>query len=290
MLFWGGIDYYSPRSYRHAWNLGHVLLFFIITYLLLRSCRIGKLDLNTQLVLILIIVSFLAVLTELIQSRINRIPSLNDVLKDLTGSLFAIAFFPNAQIKKYKKHLRVIQLVAVIFVILACRPLTQSLADEYIAQKQFPVLSGFETPFEIKRWSCETGCEIDHEVVISGKSSLKVPLLTTEYSGVSLRYFPGDWRHFSSLHFNVFNASLEPLVIYSRIQDLQHLKNYQYSDRFNTKFTLKHGWNSIEISLSDVINSPKGRKIDLANIHGFGIFVISLPKPELIYIDNVRLK
>jgi hypothetical protein len=35
LFFVGGPDYYSPRSYKHFWDLGHILFFSILSYLIL---------------------------------------------------------------------------------------------------------------------------------------------------------------------------------------------------------------------------------------------------------------
>ncbi len=35
LFFVGGPDYYSQRSYKYFWDLGHILFFFILSYLIL---------------------------------------------------------------------------------------------------------------------------------------------------------------------------------------------------------------------------------------------------------------
>lgn len=35
MFFIGGPDYYSPRSYQHFWDLGHIIFFATLSYLIL---------------------------------------------------------------------------------------------------------------------------------------------------------------------------------------------------------------------------------------------------------------
>lgn len=165
------------------------------------------------------------------------------------------------------------------------------LIDESIARKQFPVLSTFETPFEIERWSGNNSAlTIDHDIVKYGKSSLKVSLTTAQYSGVYLRYFPEDWRNFSFLRLAIFNSSSELLKIHCRVHDRLHVINgFPLNDRFNGSFILDRGWNTITIPMEQILNAPVSRTMDLTNIKGIGIFVIRLPTPEIIYIDHVRL-
>jgi hypothetical protein len=178
----------------------------------------------------------------------------------------------------------------VFLVLLAIFPLAKVSIDEYLSMKKFPVLSDFETPFEIERWSGKTKLKINNDIVRNGKSSLRVPLITTKYSGVSLKHFPNDWRNFSTLQFSVFNASSDPLEIHCKVHDKLHIANgYTYDDRFNGEFMLTHGWNDIKISTDIIANAPVKRKMDLSNIRSFGIFVVSLSQPEVIYIDDVRL-
>lgn len=292
LLFVGGPGYYSPRSYQQAWDLGHILFFAILTYLLVNQWqRLSKEPFNRQGIGIFIIALFLGVAIELLQSLIDgRTPSYGDIIRNFIGCLVALAFFIPSRKKVPRTRLRILQFSVVLIAVLQIFPVAKSLIDEAIAREQFPVLSDFETPFEIDRWSSRSRVSINHEIAKHGKSSLKVRLTTAQYSGIALRYFPHDWRGFDSLQFNVYNASSTPLEIVCRVHDSFHYaKGGRYDDRFNKRFTVTQGWNDIKISLEDIAKAPKSREMDLSSIQGFGIRVLRLPQPEVVYIDNVRL-
>jgi hypothetical protein len=125
---------------------------------------------------------------------------------------------------------------------------------------------------------------------ISKGSILKLSLTTDKYSGVSLRYFDGNWAAASSLKIRLYNPDTNPLQVVCRIHDLQHSDGYEeYDDRYNRSFLLLPGWNQLEIDLNDVAQSPSGRRMDMTRIRGIGLFVVSLAAPRIIYLDDIRL-
>jgi VanZ family protein len=291
LLFVGGPDAFSSRTYKYSWDLGHILSFFIWSYLLLNSWEwISKQSFLIQSILVLSFALVLGVLIELIQINIGRTFNVVDVFNDFIGSLITLIFFNASRRNISKVILRLLQFTAVFLILLAIFPLARASVDEYFSTKKFPILSDFETPFEIGRWNNKDKLKINHDIVRNGKSSLRVQLSTTEYSGTSLKHFPNDWRDFSALQFSVFNTSFEPLRIHCKVYDMLHSVNgYTYDDRFNEEFMLTHGWNDIKIRIDIIANAPVKRKMDLSNIRSFGIFVVSLSQPKVIYIDDVRL-
>jgi hypothetical protein len=168
-------------------------------------------------------------------------------------------------------------------------PVLTALADEYLARKQFPVLSGFETPWELARWDGTAGMAIDSSVHLSGRRSLRVLLGTEPYSGIYMEYFPKNWRGAKSFRFSVFNPSQQEISLKCKIYDLKHEKHWwRYSDRYNHRYELRPGWTTIEIDARDIHNAPRGRRMDMANITGLGMYTIRLKRPRVIYIDDVR--
>jgi hypothetical protein len=181
-------------------------------------------------------------------------------------------------------------MISVILVAIAFLPMVTAVLDEITAMKQFPVLSNLETRFEIDRWTGDADFSIDHEIYYHGKASLKVNLNTSLYSGIGLKYFPGNWLNYSELHLSIFNPDGEAIQLTCRIHDKQHTQGLQlYEDRFNRKFAILSGWNLIKIQLKQIANSPHKRKMALNQIQGLGIFAISLSKPRTVYIDYVQL-
>ncbi len=290
LLFWGGPGYYSSRSFRHFWDLGHLLYFALLTGLLLRWSPVARLSLVRQWIIILLITLLLGASIELLQIGTTRSPDIWDVLRDLIGSLLALVFGssgPKLQPANWRFSLRFFVLALALAQLW---PLANSLTDEAIARHQFPLLSGFETPFEIDRWSGNTGLSVETVPSISAGKLLKLSFTTKQYSGVSLNYFDGDWTSARALKIIVYNPDANPLRITCRIHDLRHADgNEEFEDRFNRSYVLRQGWNHIEIDLNEVQQSPATRDMDMSRIRGLGIFVVSLPAPRTLYLDNVRL-
>jgi hypothetical protein len=164
------------------------------------------------------------------------------------------------------------------------------LVDDVISWRQFPLLSGFETPLEKTRWGGSARREVSHDIYFSGSSSLKVKLTKQRYSGIGLKDFPRDWSACRAVNLQVFKPDTDPLKVHFRIHDQEHREHKNtYSDRFNTSFDLMPGWNHLRVSLEQVMQAPKNRLMDMTNIAGMGLFVGKLDHPRTIYLDDVKL-
>ncbi len=290
LFFLGGPDDNSARSFSAFWNLGHIIYFSLLSYAFSKWGWLTRHTLTRQWLFVLSVTLFSGILIEVLQSGIpNRTADPVDVIRDLTGSFLFLSFSPvySRGLGKIKTILRT---VAIILLLIQLKPLAISLLDEGIAWQQFPLLSNFETPFELNRWHATAKMTIKHIPSIADGHIMEIALSTAHYSGVELRYFPGDWRKYKTLELSIYNPQTRPLSITCRIHDLQHTQGEQrYSDRYNHGFVLLAGWNKIKIDLNDVALAPQHRKMDLRQIRNLGIFVTSLPQPRIIFLDNVKL-
>jgi len=291
LFFVGGPGYYSPRSYKYFWDLGHILFFFILSYLILANWpKNSKTTFLRQSIFVVVITICFGGLIELAQTGSFRTSDLMDVVRDIIGCLVALAFYAPNRKTISKTGLKIFQAIPVILVAMAFLPLIFVIIDEITTLKQFPVLADFETRFEIDRWSGDADFLIDHETYYHGKASLKVELNNSLYSGVGLKYFPENWQHYNELQLSIFNPDSEPIQLTCRIHDRQHTRGLQpYADRFNKIFSISSGWNLIRIPLSQIASAPLKRKMALNQIQGLGIFAISLPKPRTVFLDYVQL-
>ena len=213
-----------------------------------------------------------------------------DVLRDLTGSLLVLVFGSLGSTLKPASRRLSLQLAVLVLSLVQLWPLTKSLIDEAIARRQFPLLSNFETLFEIDRWAGSAELSVESMPSISQSKLLKLSLTTDQYSGAALNYFDGNWASARTLKISLYNPDADPLQVTCRIHDLQHADgDEEYEDRFNRSFRLMQGWNHIEINLNEVKESPASRSMDMSRIRGLGIFVVSLPTSRTLYIDNVQL-
>ena len=290
LFFFGGPDYYSPRSFQAVWNLGHVIYFALLALVVLSWPSKKPRGPVIQVFIVLGLTSGLGAVVELIQAGFQRTPDSGDLFRDLIGALCGIVFLWPIFGVLVTKTRRVFQMITIALVVAQIYPVAVALIDEHRARSLFPVLSDFESPFEIQRWHGGADFRIDHIVYHSGQSSLRVNLNTDQYSGISLQYFPHNWHGFSQFQFCAYNPSSQILSITCRINDIAHSIGGQfYSDRFNRTYTLAQGWNTITIPIEDIQSAPATRSMDLKYIRDVGIFVIQLPHPRLIYIDDVKL-
>ncbi len=214
----------------------------------------------------------------------DRSPDILDILRNQLGALITFAFLYSQ--KGYKKI--VLRCVVLILVGIALIPLMRGGVDEWIARNQFPLLSDFETGYEVDRWRSNGELRIEKGIARHGDRSLRVQMTTHKYSGVSLKYFQGDWREFSNLFFSVYLPEGESLELNCRVHDSAH-SNY-YNDRFNRKYLLKHGWNDIEVSLEDIKNAPRDRLLNLTDVENVTLFVMVQERERVIYLDFVYLE
>lgn len=291
LLFVGGPGYRSPRSVAAAWDSGHVVAFSLWGYLLVSRRSVGETSLPVQWGTVLAFCLVAGGATEGIQRVTGGDASAGDIFRDVVGGVITLSWFaPSA--KKLRDGARwAARSLAAILMIITSVPLVAALGDETIARYQFPSLSGFETPLETNRWVGDARFSVSPTVARHGNASLRVELGTGLYSGVSLAYFPGDWRGYRFLNMDVLNPSPEEIVVTVRVHDRLHEGGEQrYEDRFNKTFRLKPGWSDIRIGLGELARAPAGREMDLARIRAVGLFATKLQYGRTIYLDSVRLE
>ena len=227
---------------------------------------------------------------ELLQNRFHRIPEIGDVWRDILGCLAGITFFSVSIRQISPLSRRIIRAVIIILILIEVSIPAISLADEITAVRQFPLISGFETPFETDRWTVDTRLERTRQQVYNGDYSASVIFNTDIYSRLSLKYFPRDWSRYQFLEFAVFYSGNQTFILNCRIHDGEHLLNNQKSDdRFNRQYVLKSGWNQIQISLEEVRNAPRNRHMNLKNIYDMTFFSYRLAESTTLFVYEVKL-
>ena len=270
------------------WNLGHFFYFAILAFVCDAFFR-TKLSAVSRSLYILSALSCIGLGIEIIQLSLDgRNFSWSDVARDVAGGLVALLL---CNFRKYQPFQTVLSgCLLLVIVFFTFFPFGRSLLDEYRSNRDFPLLAGFESALALSRWGeAEERLERVSVPRIEGNFSAKLALTTEQYSGVSLNYFPGDWRGWNRLVFNVYNPG-QPVVLHYRVHDQFHFgKAQSYSNRYNGRTLLEYGWNEITIPVADILAGPRGRKMDLAKIKGFGIFVVKQAEPRVLYLDNIRL-
>jgi hypothetical protein len=271
---------------------GHMMIFFLGAYLIYAfrpgfSARL----LYSQFLLILGAALLVSIITEGLQLIIpGRTGSLRDVVTNVTGAMIFLV------IKNQNHVKRVVLLNASVtsITIILFWPFFRAVSDEIIAYRQFPLLAGFETPFEATRFTGDPGSlSVSDEYAYTGRKSLRVKFGTQVYSGMAMEYMPGDWRGFSYLQFAVYNPHKKEVALHSRIHDTHHADSGRmlHTDRFNHTFIIQpETWTVVPISLNNVKNSPRNREMVMEQVVNIGFFVAQETEPLTLYIDDIRLK
>ena len=289
-FFWGGPGYHSVRSFKAAWDLGHILFFALATGFAILLARQRGVKTGWQFIFALVALGGAGgILIEVAQLAVGgRSVDFWDVYRDLLGILIGLIswrILPGSLCLR-----RIFLFVCGLLFFISIGPLAMALVDEYLADRQFPVLADFETPFEENRFVPAGHVQRSAMYARSGRYSLHVRLTTATYSGVSLFYFPHNWEGYEKLHFSVYNPSGDKLVLHCRIHDIWHKDHGMlYRDRFHQAFHLEKGWNDCLVSLASVRQAPAGREMDMKAIESFGLFVVRQDHSRVLYLDHIFL-
>ena len=291
LLFFGGPGFSSTRSHKQLWNLGHVPAFALWTWLAFSQWRRpATWPPGLQFLAVLFFIIIGAALTESCQTLLThtRNGSMEDALNDAAGGLFAFSAWHYLQPGR-RPLLVVVALLSGLFLLIrGVLPLGAALLDEYQARQAFPVLEDFENPRELDRfYSTASHYSIEAGKAYHGRQSLRITFSTTKYSNLSLVYFNRNWQGYDSLVMEMRNDGETPLTIACRIHDSHH--NQAYKDRFNRRFTLATGWNTIAIPLLEVRFAPGKRQMDMTAITDVTIFTVGLSEPRTVGLDYLRL-
>ena len=291
-FFAGGPGDLTARSAQRAWDFGHVAFFFAATVVWIKWGWRDKARSSFRLwAIVLMCVALIGLGIEGVQAMLGRSAEPSDLLRNLVGAVLALTLLGIDRSRFSGWMLTAIRAVAVLLLLGALSPLFVALSDEISAARAFPVLSDFETPFQLSRWESDVVLSVEKDIVREGTGALRVPLSTARYSTASLEYFPGDWRDASVLLASVFNPDQHPLELVLRVHDDWHDEHGQsYSVRFNTVFTITSGWNDLRVPLSDIKAGPRDREMDMSQIAGLSFFTVELATPRTIFIDQLELR
>lgn len=290
LLFVGGIDAESKRSLKYLWDCGHIPFFFLWSTLLLTFLQ--NAGIKSRVVTGAVVVFFLlaGLLVEWVQSLIGREFSWWDVVFDLLGVFVSIGYLRfHAVDVMGKEKVFIVITCAMILLLVAAKPL-MALIDERIAEKQFPLLADFSSPFEQDRFAGNSLFEVQPNLSGSGERHLTVVYGTGKYSTLELAYFPSQWQDFNTLTIDVEVVDAASIDVVCRINDRQHkTHDYAFNDRFNKRYQLTQGRQKIGISLAAVKAAPQGRNMDMNDIVGLSCFTMNLSTPVTVYFNRFEL-
>lgn len=291
LLFVGGPDYESHRIVQQIWDVGHVALFLMLSYIILIFIRKYKLSYITQFLIIVALSFIFGLFVELIQLLVGRDFELQDLANDVAGAIIGYFVYYLLHAKISKSHNIIAAMSIVLLLMISLYPLANVLVDEVKMNNEFPVLSDFESATQLSRWDVkQANLSLNKHHVQQGEYSLQAIFLPDAFPDITLQHFPRDWSGYNNIKFSLYNKAQDPIVIELKIYDEDHMRyGYQYTDRFNRELLLQPGWNNIFISLNEIFNSPEKRTMDIARIKSFSLFLKDVTSPVTIYIDDLKL-
>lgn len=151
------------------------------------------------------------------------------------------------------------------------------------------ILFDFETDEELDRfhWKCHTLFALSEEHATHGTKSLKMDLFPSEYPGLAPMIKDTDWSRYGALRFDVYNPQGKDIPLTVRIDDK---KDYpDYADRYNRRFVVKPGANTVTIPLDSLNTSGGKRTLNPKRIYRFVIFMVQPKGRTTVYVDYARL-
>ena len=279
------------NSFEHAWNSGHIIAFWLWTHLMLTRWPILAARSHwQQIVISMAIVILISIAVEFIQDAMGRPFSLDDIRKNMLGWALAI-FFTIPKRRYLNRIIRIgIQIIVLMAVLFELAPFGRAVIDDIIIYHQYPVLSSFETPFELERWRSNTALKIDRSIKKQGRASLKVNINHRTYTWATLYILARNWSGFGFLELDLYNPQTKEFKIMLAVNDKVYFRNgYKHRDRFVRVYTLTHGWNPIRIPIDEIRTAPPGRELQIKDIREIAVIARQQKKPHIIYIDMIKL-
>ncbi len=275
----------NSRVFKTLMDFGHVFIFGLIATLINKGLD-KKRRAETNRIIAFLAAVFLGFVIEVIQLGMkDRFFELGDLLNDAIG---AGAFLAISNDYKTRSKALFMRSLSVILIILAGAPFYLSCIDYRLNLNRFPVINSFERRLEASSWE-KNKAKIIRAVFPGNKHySAKLTLLPGGFSGVCREGFVHDWRGYKIFSADVYLPAEKDMGITLRINDKLH--DNEFNDRFNRRIMLKPGLNHISINLEHIRKSPATRPMDMGNVTRICFFAAGLSKPEIVYLDNIRLE
>jgi hypothetical protein len=155
-----------------------------------------------------------------------------------------------------------------------------------VAWQQFPVLLSGDSFWEQKAWGGDVTLQkipqqSGYNIVFPGKA-----FVSSDMMG-----FVQSWNGYQNLVLEVNNPSAKEFLLTLRISDKQHeLSDQNYNDRFNRRLLLLPGENRIQVSLTEIENSPAERKMDMDEIYLLMLFLPENGESQKIHVNKLYLQ
>ena len=230
----------------------------------------------------------LGMLTEAIQIPMRRDASWEDIFADGTG---AAVFLLGAFALGRKPVVAIPIVIAALSILIgSAQPViavTQAIAHR---NSQFPLIFGGDINSEAK---FVLGIDVrmtTHREQSPGRLYTRIEFVEGRRPRIEIRDLVADWSNYSVLVLDLEVEGEKDMELTLRIHDKLHRRGEQpHDDRFNQRFFLHAGHNTLSIPLADIKASPRGRLMDMFDIDALIIFSREAGAGQVIRLYEIRL-
>ncbi|PUA30152.1 MAG: hypothetical protein B0W54_06450 [Cellvibrio sp. 79] len=288
-FFIGGPSEVSPLFFNHLWNLGHIIFFSGVTLLALQFFTLMSLR---AWLWVSVGVFCIGACIELLQHFVGRDSSWDDIFHNLCGVWFAL--FWGQKLGATRSIVLCLRVLSLLLVMPSFWFTVNAAYSDLQMRNQFPLINSFESDYEVKQvmgFQLHDAKKQVSDHASTGRFSLAVQFGTTKYSVVKWIGPYGDWSPYNYFAIDIYNSESQSFAVTLKIADFQHdLGRNALDDRFNRRITLAPGWNLVRVPMEEIRTAPVSRVMQMNEISCLELISISLDKPKLIYVDNVRLE
>jgi len=257
-------------------TVSHAIFFAALAWLWERYLPCGARGL-----LLFAMMALFAALLEWAQSYIGRSAEWSDWLYGLGG---AACICLTWRIRS-RRWIRGILLLS-----LCCLPMIWAGALLHMERSAFPVLLEPEAVWSRKNWILNGVIPPSPD-----KESIRWDVASPEKVGIRPAY-PGafrrpacvDWRRGSIFSLHLFWPDSASAIFAIRVDDKPN--NPPYAERFQREFSVTQGWNSIQIPMAELQQTPGGRLLDIQSICHWGVFLVEGPSLDYFLLGVVQLE
>jgi len=295
---------FDTRIMKEFQNTGHTIASGILAGVVLTLIK--NIDLNKKLtiklhyIVAIVIAMLCGIFVEIFQLVIGRDAEVKDVVRNMIGVISIIGVYASFDKnlieilgkKKYSARRITILIISIFLLLSGMVPLYNLSIAYFQRNKAFPVLLDFQSGWSRYFYSLNKTLLVDlrlEDIIQNSKNIYKkrVVFLPGEYSGINYQEPVSDWSEWSYITFYIYIKNEPQMFIGLRINDKNH--NNFYEDRYNKKIILNKGANIVRISLLDIKNSPKNRKMDMTSIQSMILFSMHRDQKEII-MSNIILE
>lgn len=157
-----------------------------------------------------------------------------------------------------------------------------NVADALLAQRQFPVLCDFSTPWQERRWSTRQASWESRD----GRTALVFETGPDDFPGAELIPIESDWSGYDSL---VLDLELDqPMELQATIRDQR--AEMGYDERFNATLPIFEGRRTFRLPLALAASAPRTRPLDLRRIDSLNLFIDVAAAPGRMIVHRIALE